>query len=448
MARCPFGFLHRKKGEEKSSYPSHFSSKSNKEPAITFNNGDLSFQTKFVGLTEQDMEHLLELQPIMVNNADKIVNAFYGKLQGIPHLMNIINEHSTIDRLKKTLTQYLLEMVSGKVDENYIENRIRIGKVHNKIKLFPEWYIGAYTLIQNELFTILLDENLPINKIKQLYFSFQKLCSFDMQIGISTYIEAYTASMMKLSEIQILQQQLDDSAATLAAGAEETTSAIFDKEKLLNQMLSEVNGISTISTDTLRTVELGKQEVTSSLKQVDAVVTLIEETQHLTKLLTASSNEIGVIVQTIRGISNQTNILSLNAAIEAERAGVHGRGFSVVAQEVRKLATQTQASLDNIHGQISTVQNTVDKFESSYQRIAQDASLLRSVNEKIISILNNTVGSVKNNSERINNFNTIMDEFQRTFEEITGASYQVAQMAEQLNEVNHQLSLKLVDDKL
>ncbi|WP_445490578.1 protoglobin domain-containing protein [Niallia sp. 03133] len=446
MGGCPFGFLHRKKGNKEFIHQAHFKEKNRLDSTFILNNKDLSVQTKFVGLTERDIEHLIELQPIIINNVDRIVTAFYGKLQEIPHLMEIINEHSTIDRLKNTLAHYLFEMVSGKIDEEYIDNRIRIGKVHNKIKLFPEWYIGAYTLIQNELFAILLDENLPVDTIKKLYLSFQKLCSFDMQIGISTYIESYTASMMKLNEIQLLQQQLDDSAATLAAGAKETTSSIFDKETLVNQMLSEINGISSISADTLSMVELGKHEVTASLEQVDEVVTLIEETNDLIELLTASSNEIGAIVQTIRSISHQTNILSLNAAIEAQRAGVHGRGFSVVALEVRKLAAQTQSSLDNIHRQIHMVQSTVGKFQSSYKRIAEDASLLRSVNEKIISILNNTVDGVKISSEKIQNFNGIMDEFQKTFEEITGASYQVAQMAEQLNNVNHQLSLKLIEN--
>ncbi|MFT8320211.1 MAG: globin-coupled sensor protein [Bacillus sp. (in: firmicutes)] len=447
MAGCPFGFLHRNKGDKESIHSSNVNSNNKGNLKLTINNQDLSVQTKFVGLTEQDMEFLIELRPIMEKNADRIVTAFYRNLQQIPHLINIINEHSTIDRLKKTLTHYLLEMVSGKIDERYIENRIRIGKIHNKIKLFPEWYIGAYTLIQNEMFVILTNEKLPLDKAKSLYLSFQKLCSFDMQIGISTYIESYTSSMMKLNEIHTLQQQLDDSAATLAAGAEETTSAISDKENLVNQMLIEINEINTISTDTLSEVELGKQEVASSLEQVDEVVTLIEETKHLTKHLTESSKEIGAIVQTIRGISNQTNILSLNAAIEAQRAGIHGKGFSVVAKEVRKLATETQKSLDNIHGQISMVQRTVGKFESSYNRIAEDASLLKVVNEKIISTLSNTVDSVKHSSEKIQNFHGIVDEFQRTFEEITGASYQVAQMAEQLNEVNHQLSLKLIEDK-
>lgn len=445
MAGCPFSFFKRTNKKEKSPHPSfaHHSQGNMNQKELSFELKKLSVQSKFVGLTEQDILHLIELRPIIQNNIDRIVTAFYNKLQEIPHLMSIIDNHSTIDRLKQTLAQYLLDMVSGNIGEQYISNRIKIGKVHSRIQLFPEWYIGAYTLIQNEVFSILAEENMPLSTFQSLYISFQKICSFDMQIGISTYIESYTSSMMKLHEIEVLQHQLGDSAATLAAGAEQTTAAISEKEALLRRMLAEINIINDISKTVLGKVEDGKKEVASSLRQVDHVVTLIEETQNLTTQLTESSNEIGAIVQTIRAISNKTNILSLNATIEAQRAGVHGKGFSVVAQEVRKLANQTQEALDHISSQIIMVQRVVDQFESSYKRIAEDAGSLRVVNEKIISTLMNTVDNVEGNTERIRNFSDIMNEFQSTFEEISGSSYQVAQLAEDLNDVNYQLSVKL-----
>jgi len=445
MTRCPFHFFKRvKKKSEHEKLSFEYDKKENaNQRELFFEMQRLSVQSKFVGLTEQDIKHIMELRPIIQKNIDRIVTAFYNKLQEIPYLMNIINQHSTIDRLKQTLSQYLLEMVSGTIDEQYISKRIKIGKVHNRIHLFPEWYIGAYTLIQNEVFSILGEEDMPRTTLWSLYTSFQKICSFDMQIGISTYIESYTFSMMKLHEMELLQQQLGDSAATLAAGAEQTTAAISEKKSLLNSMLEEINVIKDISKKVLHKVEDGKKEVASSLRQVDHVVTLIEETQNLIAQLTASSSEIGAIVQTIRSISNQTNILSLNAAIEAQRAGAHGKGFSVVAQEVRNLANQTQEALDHISSQIVMAQCAVDQFESSYKRIAEDAGSLRIVNEKIISALMHTVDNVESHTERIGDFSTIMHEFQSTFEEISASSYQVAQLAEELNHVNHQLSAKL-----
>lgn len=407
-----------------------------------FKNKDFERQLMFVGLSEEDIRNLADMRPFMEKNASIIVDAFYQKLEVMPNLMEIINRHSTIVNLKKTFTQYLMDMVSGKVDDEYVARRRVIGHVHNRIGLFPEWYIGAYTLIQNEILELLTKEFPNGEETMKFYLSFLRLCSFDMQIGISTYIESYTSSMMKLNEIEEVQRRLNDSAMTLAASAEETTSSITDKEELVLQMLAEVERMSEASMEMNTSVDLGKQDVSSALTKVDKVVDLIESTKNLTHELSDSSTKIGQVVKTIRGISNQTNILSLNAAIESARAGEHGKGFSVVAQEVRKLANQTEQALDHIQGQISTVQVTIVKFESSFKQIVEETSFFRDTNRHIIEILEGSVENVRANDGRVRNFKGFIQDFKRTFDEISHASYQIAAMAEQLSNLNNELSEK------
>ncbi|WP_019156418.1 globin-coupled sensor protein [Robertmurraya massiliosenegalensis] len=399
-------------------------------------------QIQFVGLSEVDVNNLVNLKPILEKHAPTIVDAFYSKLQDMPNLMEIINKYSTIEKLKKTLTQYLLDMVSGEIGEEYIRSRKIIGQVHNRIGLFPEWYIGAYTLIQNEMLQILTRELNTWEEVMKYYLSFQRLCSFDMQIGIQTYIESYTSSMMKLNEIKELQSRLNESSTTLAATAEETTSSISDKEELVKEMLSEIESITSSSKVMIETVDRGKENVSEALTKVDKVVDLIERTKALTEEMSVSQKNIGQVVKTIRGISNQTNILSLNAGIEAARAGEHGKGFSIVAQEVRKLASQTEQALDHIQGQIGAVQETIDKFEHSFLQMAEEASLFRETNRGIIQLLEESVDNVKSNDGRIHHFRAFIREFKKTFDEIAEASYQIAEMAEQLSYLNTDLTDK------
>ncbi|RSK25653.1 globin-coupled sensor protein [Bacillus sp. HMF5848] len=404
--------------------------------------GPYKTQIAFTGLTAQDVVNLAKIKPVFERNVSRIVDAFYDRLGNIPHLRSIIEHHSTFERLKKTLMQYCMDMVSGEVNDSYVTRRTMIGRVHNRIDLFPEWYIGAYTIIQNEVLLILNEEISSSEEAQNIYNSFLRLCSFDMQIGITTYIESYTSSMMKLNEIEELQQRLNESASTLAASAEETTSSIADKERHVLDMLEEIKNIQLASKQMIEQVEYGKKDISVSLQKVDSVADLIESTKALTEELTTSSSEIGEVVKAIRGISNQTNILSLNATIEAARAGEHGRGFTVVAQEVRKLASQTESALDQIQGQITAVQKTIEKFEDSFQIIVEETRLFRNTNKNIEDVLALSVNSVKGNDEKIISFSNFIVDFRKTFEEVSQASYQIADMAEKLSYLNQELSDK------
>ena len=181
----------------------------------------------------------------------------------------------------------------------------------------------------------------------------------------------------------------------MAANAEETTSSISDKEESIHTMLTEIDNIRSSSKQMISNAEQGKIDVSASVDKVNQVVDLINDTKILTQELNESSNRIGQIVATIRGISNQTNILSLNAAIEAARAGDSGKGFSVVAQEVRKLANQTEDAFDHIQGQVTTAQETIEKFEEHFRHFVGETKLFSETNEHILQVFDNSLDNAK-----------------------------------------------------
>jgi heme-based aerotactic transducer len=107
-----------------------------------------------------------------------------------------------------------------------------------------------------------------------------------------------------------------------------------------------------------------------------------------------------------------------------------------------QLAIQTEQSLDYIQKHIDIVQQTIRKFEAAFQRIVEETSAFRQANESIILVFEDSATSVRSNGEKINRFASFVQDFQQTFEEITKASYQIAQMAEDLSYLNNELTEK------
>lgn len=451
MSGCPFKTI---LADEKGSLSFRAFSNKKEESSLDINEeiqrhykelmaGNEVDKLNFIGLTEHDFQVLYDARSLFEKNISQIVDGFYQEIERVPLLAAIIQNHSTIEKLKMTFTNYLLDMVSGKVGKEYVIRRKVIGNVHNRINLFPEWYIGAYTIIQDEVLRMLMLElNNDPGRALRIFRSFQRLCSFDMQIAINTYIDSYTSSMMKLNEVKELQDQLNQSATMLAASAEETSSSITDKQRHVTQMLSEIEEIQYSSSRMITTVEDGKMDVLDSLTRIEHFVEQINTSKELTIELGGSSQKIGEIVNTIRRISNQTNILSLNAAIEAARAGEHGRGFAIVAQEVRKLATQTEEALDHIQSQIATVQHTIEKFDESFSYIVEGTEVIRETNQNIVHVFDQAVQSVNSSGLRIQNFSGFVIQFKKTFDEITQASNQITEMASHLSSLNHELTDK------
>jgi methyl-accepting chemotaxis protein len=160
--------------------------------------------------------------------------------------------------------------------------------------------------------------------------------------------------------------QVAESTQEIAEGSEKQVLIAVDTtrtaEEIFNgmeQISENVQDITNISLKTFNKTEKGNEVVSSAVKQMNNISEKVSHSSKMVSLLGDKSSEIGNIVCLITTITEQTNLLALNAAIEAARAGEQGKGFAVVADEVRKLAEQSAAAAGNITGLVNEIQNEI-----------------------------------------------------------------------------------------
>ncbi|ARU54603.1 methyl-accepting chemotaxis sensory transducer [Oleiphilus messinensis] len=196
--------------------------------------------------------------------------------------------------------------------------------------------------------------------------------------------------------------QLSQESATLTDEATRSTGAIEGQRKALEMIVSAVHQMSIATREmadlassvadethnSMSQIQSANDGIQHSLQQVKAVHNIISNASDEAKELAQSSESISSVLDVIRGIAEQTNLLALNAAIEAARAGEQGRGFAVVADEVRTLAGKTQESTDNIQKMIEAVQsrvnNVVSYIEDVHSKVGKALELATQSEQQLI----------------------------------------------------------------
>ena len=283
-----------------------------------------------------------------------------------------------------------------------------------------------------------------------------------------------------ISKMQGLISEVTASTSQLSAAAEEMSmitgetrtgvqrqqsetglvaTAINEMNSTVHEVANNAETAASAASQADKQTEQGKQIVSSTMSSITTLAAEVETAGTVINQLEKDSESIGSVLEVIRGIAEQTNLLALNAAIEAARAGEQGRGFAVVADEVRSLASRTQESTQEIQGMIERLQKgsrdaviameagqeqanqTVDQAaqaETSLSEISSAVAQINEMNAHIAEAARQQGQVAEEINKNIVNITQVADDSANGADQLSAASQEMANLAVNLeNQVSH-----------
>ncbi len=349
---------------------------------------------------------LLTPHSVALATSNKIITNLYLTL--IPLIaifvaVLIFSGKGILERLEETTTQ-IRTLINGQINRRLpVNSDNEIGQLRKTVNDYADYFGSILNSIANEAEGVHSGSN-TLN---------------ELSVALNTRATA------QLKENNVLSEFIDDMATSSRNVASDTTQA------------------ATTAEESAEIVRQGQQVVASSNEAINRLADALGNTAKVIERLAADSHQVGEVLAVIKAISEQTNLLALNAAIEAARAGEQGRGFAVVADEVRTLAGRTQTSAQEIEKMISQLQEAAQSGVAVIQssgdlsaKALESAEETRKNFENIVSAFDNIRARANSIADAVEEQSQVTEAINKKMELIRSISNENAQAANDLTDMS------------
>ncbi|AXS79474.1 methyl-accepting chemotaxis protein [Dechloromonas sp. HYN0024] len=234
-------------------------------------------------------------------------------------------------------------------------------------------------------------------------------------------------------DLSLSSQHVGESSFIQSSATEAVAAAVEQSSVSIGETSTHAHTVACVVNSAREDTENALAVMLETVHNMTLVARLIGESGSSVKLLDQSSKKIGHIIQVIRDIADQTNLLALNAAIEAARAGEQGRGFAVVADEVRKLAERTGLATGEISGLISEIQDGIEGAVSAMAQANEQADASLALVNRTEKALHQIEQGSREVAGNVQNISSALGEQDSAIREIAVSVEKIAQMTESNN---------------